>query len=57
MGMNDFIGLICTSDWGTMWFGPLSISWQNSMGMYSLLPRREWGNTLIIFQDREFLLH
>jgi hypothetical protein len=55
--MNDFFGLICTSDWGCIWFGPFSINWQNSMGMYSLLPNRKWGSTLIIFQGREFLLH
>ena len=55
--MNDFIGMICTSDWGTMWFGPLSISWQNSLGAQALLPRRTWGNTLVIFKSREFLFH
>jgi hypothetical protein len=55
--MNDFIGIICASDWGTMWLGPFSISWQNSMGCYALLPRRAWGNTLVIFKDREFLFH
>jgi hypothetical protein len=55
--MNDFIGFLCTSDWGTMWLGPLSISWQNSMGSEALLPRRTWGNTLVIFKNREFLFH
>jgi len=55
--MNDFIGIICSSDWGTMWLGPLSISWQSSLGQYAYAPHRQWGNVLVIFKGREFLIY
>ncbi len=55
--MNDFIGLICTGDWGSAWLGPLSVSWQNSMGSYAFVAHRQWGNVLVIFKGREFLFH
>jgi hypothetical protein len=57
MAMNDTMGLICCSDWGTAWFGPFSISWQNSMGSYAFAPHREWGNVLVVFKGREFIFH
>jgi hypothetical protein len=55
--MNDFIGLSCTSDWGNFWLGPLTISWQNSLGPYAFAPHREWGNVLVIFKGHEFIFH
>lgn len=57
MVMNDFIGLSCADTYGSFWLGPLVISWQNSMGQYAYAPHRQWGNVLVIFKGREFLIH
>jgi hypothetical protein len=57
MAMNDFIGLSCADTYGTFWLGPLTISWQSSLGQYAYAPHRQWGNVLVIFKGREFLIH